>query len=105
MKIKGRDPRYDREYEIEVIYYDSQDLLIINKPFNVRIDGDTSNCPTSKQFDLKPTIVEYYLKLNFPQFKKHYLIHQLDYVTSGIHCWGLSKEMAGFAFVSDLFCI
>ncbi len=83
--IHGYDPRYHRHYDIEIMYYDDKDLLIINKPCDVRIDGSTESCPT----------IESYLQEHFPQFPKHYLIHQLDYVTSGIHCWALSKRMAG----------
>lgn len=30
--VPGYDPRYDRKYEIEVLYYDAKDFLIVNKP-------------------------------------------------------------------------
>ena len=30
--IKGFDPRYNRAYDVPVIYYDEKDYLIIDKP-------------------------------------------------------------------------
>jgi hypothetical protein len=50
--MRAMDPRYNREYTVDVLYYDEKDYLIINKPFNVRIDGDTTACPTSTLYIL-----------------------------------------------------
>ncbi|KAJ3128879.1 RNA pseudouridylate synthase domain-containing protein 1 [Nowakowskiella sp. JEL0407] len=41
--------------------------------------------------------VESTLILHYPQYKKLYLVHQLDFVTSGIHIWALSKRSASKA--------
>ncbi|KAI8995739.1 pseudouridine synthase, partial [Gaertneriomyces semiglobifer] len=72
---------------MEILYYDPEHYLITNKPYSVRIDGDTESCPTSESL----------LYRDFQQHEKLYLLHQLDYVTSGVHCWGLSKKAAGIA--------
>ncbi|KAJ3088743.1 RNA pseudouridylate synthase domain-containing protein 1 [Quaeritorhiza haematococci] len=82
--IKSFDPTHERDISMEVIYYDKESYLIVNKPYDIRVDGDTTNSPT----------VESLLQENFPQHTKLYLIHQLDFVTSGVHCWGLSKKAA-----------
>ncbi|TPX66694.1 hypothetical protein SpCBS45565_g04254 [Spizellomyces sp. 'palustris'] len=85
--VPGYDPRYQRNYDIEVLYYQPDTYLITNKPWDVRIDGDTTSCPTSESL----------LYAHFTEHKKLYLLHQLDYVTSGVHCWGLSKKAASVA--------
>ncbi|KAI8918336.1 pseudouridine synthase, partial [Powellomyces hirtus] len=76
-----------RDYNIDVLYYKPDTYLITNKPWDLRIDGDTTSCPTAESL----------LYSHFPQHEKLYLLHQLDYVTSGVHCWGLSKAAAGEA--------
>ncbi|KNC98608.1 uncharacterized protein SPPG_06289 [Spizellomyces punctatus DAOM BR117] len=85
--VPGYDPRYQRNYDIEVLYYQPDTYLITNKPWDLRIDGDTTSCPTSESL----------LYAHFTEHKKLYLLHQLDYVTSGVHCWGLSKKAASVA--------
>ena len=82
--VVGKDKRYNRFYEIPVLYH-SVDYLIVSKPCNLRIDGDTETAPT----------LEADLKRAFPEHSKILLMHQLDHVTSGIHCWGLSRKAAG----------
>ncbi|KAI9105838.1 pseudouridine synthase, partial [Phlyctochytrium arcticum] len=84
IQVSGYDPRYRRNFEIEVLYYDPKDFLITNKPWDLRVDGDTSTSPTAESL----------LYAHFTEHSKLYLLHQLDYVTSGIHCWGLSKQAA-----------
>ncbi|KAJ1342917.1 hypothetical protein BSLG_002574 [Batrachochytrium salamandrivorans] len=54
--IASCDIRYDRPFEISVLYNDEK-LLVINKP-------------------------------------RLYLLHQIDYATSGVHMWGLTKHTA-----------
>ncbi|TPX61313.1 hypothetical protein PhCBS80983_g01156 [Powellomyces hirtus] len=87
ISVKGHDPRYNRDYHVDVLYYKPDTYLITNKPWDLRIDGDTTSCPTAESL----------LYSHFPQHEKLYLLHQLDYVTSGVHCWGLSKAAAGEA--------
>ncbi|KAI8825194.1 pseudouridine synthase [Fimicolochytrium jonesii] len=85
--IQGHDPRYMRTYDIDVLYYNPETYLITNKPWDLRIDGDTESCPTEESLLYK----------QFPQHPKLHLLHQLDYVTSGVHCWGLNRKAAGLA--------
>jgi RluA family pseudouridine synthase len=80
--IEGCDERYNRHYEIKILYHDER-FLIVNKPFNLRVDGPTDKSKT----------LESHLQQAFPH-KKLFLLHQLDYSTSGIHCWGLTKKAA-----------
>jgi 23S rRNA-/tRNA-specific pseudouridylate synthase len=55
---------------------------------DILIDGEVTTSPTIEQL----------LQSSFPQHEKFYLIHQLDYVTSGIHCWALNKRAASRAY-------
>ncbi|KAI8592558.1 pseudouridine synthase [Geranomyces variabilis] len=87
ISISGFDPRYNRPYEIDILYYQPDTYLVTNKPWDVRIDGNTSKCPT----------VESLLNARFPEHEKLYLLHQLDYVTSGVHVWGLNSAATGAA--------
>ncbi|KAI9208698.1 pseudouridine synthase [Polychytrium aggregatum] len=83
--VDAVDPRFDRHYRIPILYHEPGQYLIINKPYNVRIDGPLHNCPT----------IESILMGAFPQYSKIFLAHQLDYVTSGIHIWALSSKATG----------
>ncbi|KAJ3172804.1 hypothetical protein HDU87_007806 [Geranomyces variabilis] len=87
ISVSGFDPRYNRPYEIEILYYQPDTYLVTNKPWDVRIDGSTTKCPT----------VESLLNARFPEHQKLYLLHQLDYVTSGVHVWGLNSAATGAA--------
>ncbi|KAJ3160391.1 RNA pseudouridylate synthase domain-containing protein 1 [Geranomyces michiganensis] len=87
ISVSGFDPRYNRSYEIDILYYQPDTYLVTNKPWDVRIDGNTSKCPT----------VESLLSAQFPEHQKLYLLHQLDYVTSGVHVWGLNSAATGAA--------
>ncbi|KAJ3173101.1 RNA pseudouridylate synthase domain-containing protein 1 [Geranomyces variabilis] len=87
ISISGFDPRYNRPYEIDLLYYQPDTYLVTNKPWDVRIDGNTSKCPTVKSL----------LNARFPEHEKLYLLHQLDYVTSGVHVWGLNSAATGAA--------
>lgn len=78
--IKGCDVRYHRHYEIPILF-ESCDYIIIDKPFNLRIDGPTENSPTCESH-----LQQVYGSL--------YLVHQLDFVTSGVHCWAKSSLAA-----------
>lgn len=82
-EIAVHDARYNRDFTIKIIYHD-ENLIIINKPHDIRVDGSTLLSPT----------IESSLMNEFPEYTKLYLLHQLDYVTSGIHCWGLNKLIA-----------
>ncbi|KAH9269169.1 hypothetical protein BASA83_008791 [Batrachochytrium salamandrivorans] len=81
--IASCDIRYDRPFEISVLYNDEK-LLVINKPWNVRIDGPIGDTVT----------VESLLRVAFPLYRRLYLLHQIDYATSGVHMWGLTKHTA-----------
>jgi len=63
------------------------DLLVINKPQDVRLDGD------------HPITVERYVASAHPQYAapglKLRFIHQLDYATSGILCLGFTRKATG----------
>ncbi|KAI8833176.1 pseudouridine synthase [Chytridium lagenaria] len=50
----------------------------------VRIDGPTEKSPT----------IESMLQQAYPEQDKFRLVHQLDFVTSGIHVWGLNRHSA-----------
>ncbi|ORX82196.1 pseudouridine synthase [Anaeromyces robustus] len=84
IEIPGFDSRYNRHFKIPIIYHD-ENFLIVNKPYDLRIDGATTDCDTEESL----------LLTKFPEYKGCLkLIHQLDYSTSGIHCWGLNKNAA-----------
>jgi len=63
-----------------IILYKSPDYVIVNKPYDVRIDGEHKDT------------VEKLLQKEFPENKKFWWIHQLDYATSGVLCVGLNKK-------------
>ncbi|KAJ3111564.1 hypothetical protein HDU96_005592 [Phlyctochytrium bullatum] len=77
------DKTYDRHYEMPILYR-SEKYLIINKPHYVRVDGDPEKSPTIEQL----------LQLAFPEHDMFYLVHQLDFVTSGVHVWALNRHAA-----------
>ncbi|KAJ3069887.1 putative hydrolase rbbp9 [Podochytrium sp. JEL0797] len=82
--ITGIDQRYNRTFAVPVLFYNS-DFLIIDKPFDVRIDGPTDSSPT----------IEALLTMAFAQHAGQLrLVHQLDCCTSGVHVWGLTKAAA-----------
>lgn len=88
-ELKCFDPRFNRDIRIPILLHD-QNYLVINKPWDLRIDGPMINTPTS------PT-VEAVLYSYFPHVPKFYLCHQLDHGTSGIHVWGKSSRATGQA--------
>ncbi|KAJ3215707.1 RNA pseudouridylate synthase domain-containing protein 1 [Dinochytrium kinnereticum] len=81
--LHGFDPQYNRSFEIEILHLD-ENYIVIDKPFYVRIDGPTDKSPT----------IEHILKTAFPTVPVFHLIHQLDFVTSGVHVWGLNRHAA-----------
>ncbi|ORX42085.1 pseudouridine synthase [Piromyces finnis] len=84
IEIPGFDPRYNRHFKIPIIYHD-ENFIIVNKPYDIRIDGEIKECQTEESLILS----------KYPEYKgKLKLIHQLDYATSGIHCWALNKNAA-----------
>jgi RluA family pseudouridine synthase len=88
-KIRGFDTKYDRNYQINIIF-ETNSLLIINKPFDVRIDGNVQ----SNGLTIEHLLYKYYQEKQ-EDVAKLYLIHQLDYSTSGIHLWGKNKAITG----------
>ncbi|EGF83976.1 hypothetical protein BATDEDRAFT_85504 [Batrachochytrium dendrobatidis JAM81] len=81
--ITACDSRYNRLFEVSILYNDGK-LLVINKPWNVRIDGPVD----------ETTTIEFLLKATFPTYRRLFLLHQIDYATSGVHMWGLTKHTA-----------
>eukprot|EP00735_Rhodelphis_limneticus_P007468 TRINITY_DN20017_c0_g1::TRINITY_DN20017_c0_g1_i1::g.1309::m.1309 TRINITY_DN20017_c0_g1::TRINITY_DN20017_c0_g1_i1::g.1309 ORF type:complete len:320 (-),score=22.89,sp/Q8VCZ8/RUSD1_MOUSE/39.91/7e-41,PseudoU_synth_2/PF00849.17/5.2e-27 TRINITY_DN20017_c0_g1_i1:452-1411(-) len=82
--IEGRIP--PEKQEIPIIHRDD-DFIVINKPNDLRIDGD------HEVTVLK--ILERTCPAPLPD--KFRLIHQLDYATSGVMMLGLNKRAAGEA--------
>ena len=93
---KGASVAEDRElYErdrlaenpVWAVLVEHEDFLIINKPQDVRIDGD------------HPITVQKYVAEQHPRYSvngKHLrFIHQLDFATSGILCLGFTRRMTG----------
>ena len=87
--LSGCDQRYDRKYQIPILYKD-ENLLIVHKPHNLRVDGPTETSPT-----LESDLIQAFGSDDKGDKRALYLLHQLDYVTSGVHCWGLKKWSAG----------
>ena len=67
--------------------YESSEHIIVNKPPDVRMNGD---------FDVT---VEKLVQFHRPALRetKQLWIHRLDYATSGVLCIGLTKEGAAQA--------
>ncbi|KAI8621448.1 pseudouridine synthase [Chytriomyces sp. MP71] len=84
-ELRGYDARYKREFRIQILYYNPRTFLIIDKPYDVRIDGPNDESPTIQDI----------LNRSFPYHcegtNKIRLVHQLDHVTSGVHVWGLDR--------------
>jgi 23S rRNA-/tRNA-specific pseudouridylate synthase len=68
-----------------LVLHHCQDLLIVSKPADVRMDGPF------------PITMETILPNMFPQYEKFRWVHQLDYATSGVLCTALSHEAASAA--------
>ena len=86
MPRKGGDPETDcrepplpDEYQIPILYQDSE-ILIVDKPYDVRIDG---NFPVTVE-----KLVRDGLKIEMDKFR---MCNQLDFSTSGAIVLGLSK--------------
>lgn len=77
-----RTPPLPQTYRISVLY-DDEEIIIVNKPYDIRIDGDF------------PITVEKLVRngLSIPM-DKFRLCNQLDYSTSGILVLGKSKSGA-----------
>lgn len=86
--LTGCDPRYNRKYEIPILYKD-ENLFIVHKPHNLRVDGPTEISPT-----LESHLIQAFGTNEKRDKRALYLLHQLDYVTSGVHCWGFNKRSA-----------
>eukprot|EP01112_Ceratiomyxa_fruticulosa_P002658 TRINITY_DN1280_c0_g1_i1.p1 TRINITY_DN1280_c0_g1~~TRINITY_DN1280_c0_g1_i1.p1 ORF type:complete len:299 (+),score=56.12 TRINITY_DN1280_c0_g1_i1:102-998(+) len=63
------------------VLYKSPEYAIINKPYDVRIDGEAHEHTIEKM-----------LRKEFPENEKFWWVHQLDYATSGVLCVGLTKK-------------
>ncbi|GES86693.1 RNA pseudouridylate synthase domain-containing protein 1 [Rhizophagus clarus] len=81
------------KYEIPKIQilFRNEEFLIINKPYDIRIDGDTSKGHTvlSLLYNQIP---------NLPKPLRN--VHQLDHATSGCYCLALTKKSAGIASIA-----
>ncbi|CAG8439436.1 6790_t:CDS:2 [Acaulospora morrowiae] len=73
------------------VLFRSEEFLVVDKPYDVRIDGDVSKGSTvlSILCDQEPDI---------PKPLRN--VHQLDHSTSGCYCLALTKEAAGLASVA-----
>ncbi|CAI2177816.1 694_t:CDS:2 [Funneliformis geosporum] len=73
------------------ILLQNDEFLVIDKPYDVRIDGDTSKGHTvlSLLYNQIP---------NLPKPLRN--VHQLDHATSGCYCLALTKKSAGIASVA-----
>ena len=77
-----RDPPLSNSFQIPVLYED-EEILIVNKPYDIRIDGDF------------PITVEKLVRSGLTvQMDKFRLCNQLDYSTSGILVLGKTKSGA-----------
>ncbi|CAG8481805.1 6898_t:CDS:2 [Funneliformis mosseae] len=76
--------------EIKILLHNDE-FLVIDKPYDVRIDGDTSKGHTvlSLLYNQIP---------NLPKPLRN--VHQLDHSTSGCYCLALTKKSAGIASVA-----
>ncbi|RIA91759.1 pseudouridine synthase, partial [Glomus cerebriforme] len=76
--------------KIKILFH-NEEFLVINKPYDVRIDGDTSKGHTvlSLLYNQIP---------NLPRPLRN--VHQLDHATSGCYCLALTKKSAGIASVA-----
>ncbi|KAI8831145.1 pseudouridine synthase [Chytriomyces cf. hyalinus JEL632] len=99
--VQGEDARYKRKFSIPILYYNPDTFVVVDKPFDVRIDGDASQSPTLQSL----------LDAAFPQHAPLRLVHQLDHWRS---CLGhqfqqrktrkaYSAIVAGFVLASDFF--
>ncbi|KAJ3194751.1 hypothetical protein HK101_001978 [Irineochytrium annulatum] len=103
--IDGYDPSHDYHFKIQIVYEDIN-FLVVNKPYGnpsvvldifssltphfrhyLRIDGPTHASPTEEQLLLK----------HLTHLPRLFMIHQLDFVTSGLHLWGLTRRSTGRA--------
>jgi 23S rRNA-/tRNA-specific pseudouridylate synthase len=75
--------------KLEVLYEDT-DYVIINKPYNMMIDGTNDQT------------VQKLLAKQYPNVPKFYFVHQLDYATSGVLCLATNSKACGHAGI--LFC-
>ena len=64
------------------VLLETEDFVIINKPCDVRMDGDF------------PVTVEKMLRFWYPSGEKFRWAHQLDFATSGVLCVARNKAAA-----------
>jgi len=83
-RVYRRLDEFDRS---QVVLYESQDYLLLNKPADVRMDG---------AFDvtIQKLLVHWYPGSTSASFK---WVHQLDFATSGILCVALNRKAAAAA--------
>jgi hypothetical protein len=73
------------------ILYQSEHFIVINKPFDLRMNGDFD-------YTVEKIIMNYLpMKSNEENEIQLKWIHQLDYATSGVLCIGLTKDGASIA--------
>jgi 23S rRNA-/tRNA-specific pseudouridylate synthase len=70
--------------KLEILYEDVN-YVIINKPYNMMIDGPDE------------ITVEKLLSKQYPNVLKFYFVHQLDYPTSGVLCLATNSKACGCA--------
>lgn len=74
-----------------VILQHNDDYLVINKPYDVRMDGDFNITVEKMLKKWVPNIIKVNETMKW--------VHQLDYATSGVLCVALKKESASLASV------
>lgn len=83
--------------ELKVVYYEEGRYIVVDKPADVRMDGDFTNtveklllaCIKATEFDVEAAKKETGFGLRF--------VHRLDYATSGVMLVGLTRHAAGVA--------
>lgn len=102
--IYCKDERYDRQIPIRIIYK-SKNLIITDKPYDLRVDGSTDTSPTLQselELKLKDKKISFTNNIHDEKNVLH-MLHQIDYGTSGVHMFGRDKKTAsefGKMFVS-----
>jgi tRNA pseudouridine32 synthase / 23S rRNA pseudouridine746 synthase len=94
----SRTPPFIPSVDIEILFR-SSDLLIVNKPYDLRVDGKQFK-QTLEQFVLeniqrrREIQGDSYFNISMDKYR---LVHQLDFATSGAITLGLTKKGASMA--------
>ncbi|KAF0852366.1 mitochondrial pseudouridine synthase RsuA/RluD family protein [Andalucia godoyi] len=102
-KGSGRRPPLNPSFPI---LFRDESYICVDKPYDVRIDVKREKEKGAEQryVPLPPSTVQGYLEHTYPEVQRHLRpCHQLDYATSGVFLYGLTRESAreaGNAFES-----